>query len=337
MKNSLNILKKLPIAVIAILMVSIPAFTDNNYIISTLVYCFVFASLAIAWNLIGGYGEQVSWCNASFVAIGAYTGMIMYKMLGISPFIAILVGMGLAFIAATLIGYGTFRLRGIYFSIATIAFGEIVRISLQFWQGLTGGAAGYYVTYTGQNFSALMFKNDVPFYYILLALLVIVILIASWFERSKIGHYLSAIKGDEDAAISLGIDSFKIKLTTFQLSAVISAAVGTFFGFFIGFIDPGTVSSLNLSVKIVVIAIIGGVGTIWGPVLGSFVINILAEGLNSMFGDVGGLSLAVYGFLLIVIVIFKPAGLISLFPKWGNNSKSARKSDDESTQNEVLP
>lgn len=325
MKNSVNVVRIIPFLLIGIVLILIPFFTTNNYIISTLVYCFLFASLGVAWNLIGGYGDQISWCHASFVAVGAYTGMIMFKMLGISPFISIIVGMVLAYILATVIGYGTFRLRGPYFSLATIAFGEIVRIIIQFWGKLTGGAAGYYIAYKGQNFFNLSFKNDKPFYYILLALLIVVILIAAWFSKSKIGHDLGAIKGDEDAAISLGIESFKIKLNAFQLSAVICAAVGTFYGFFLGFIEPSTISSLDLSIRIVVCVIIGGVGTLWGPVLGAFVIIILSQGLNSIFGNIGGLSLALYGLLLVVIVIFKPTGLISLFPKWKKKINSVEK------------
>ena len=329
MKKTGNILSKLLIILIGIVLILIPLFTTNNYIITTLVYCFLFASLGVAWNLIGGYGDQISWCHASFVAVGAYTGMIMFKMLGISPFISILVGMVLAYILATVIGYGTFRLRGPYFSLATIAFGEIIRIIIQFWGKLTGGAAGYYISYKGENFFNLSFKNDKAFYYILFALLVIVILISAWFSKSKMGHDLGAIKGDEDAAISLGIESFKVKLRAFQLSAVICAAVGTFYGFFLGFIEPSTISGLDLSIRIVVCVIIGGVGTLWGPVLGAFVINILTQGLNSIFSNIGGLSLALYGLLLVIIVIFRPAGLISLFP--------ARKKELKSVEKKVLP
>lgn len=305
--------KTIAIAVIAVLLLILPLLTTNNYVITTLVYCFVFASLGVAWNMIGGYGAQISWCHAVFVAMGAYTSMIMYKRLGVSPFISIFVGMALALVLATLIGYGTFRLRGPFFSLSTIAFAEIVRIIIQYWGDFTGGASGYSVQYKGANFFNLMFKNDVPFYYIMFALLVIVICLTVWFEKSKIGYYLGAIKGDEDAAISLGIDSFKVKLLTFQISAVIAAAVGTFYGFFLTFIDPPSICSLDFSVKIGIGAIIGGLGTLWGPVLGAFVVNIVTQLLNSVFSDIGGLSQCLYGLALVIVVIFRPAGLISFF------------------------
>lgn len=155
--------KSIIIAVLAVILLLVPAITKNNYIITTLVYCFVFSSLGVSWNMIGGYGAQISWCHSVFVAMGAYSSMILYKTLGVSPFISIFVGMALAYALATAIGYGTFRLRGPFFSLSTIAFAEIVRIIIQFWGGLTGGASGYSVQYKGANFINLMFKNDVPF------------------------------------------------------------------------------------------------------------------------------------------------------------------------------
>ena len=147
------------ITVSALLLLVIPFLTDNNYIITTLVYCFVFASLGVAWNMIGGYGAQISWCHAVFVALGAYSSMILYKKLGVTPFLSIFVGMALAVVLATIIGYGTFRLRGPFFSLSTIAFAEIVRIVIQFWGSLTGGASGYSVPFKGESFLNLMFKK----------------------------------------------------------------------------------------------------------------------------------------------------------------------------------
>lgn len=312
------------IAVLALVLTAFPLTTSNNFIITTMVYCFVYGSLAVAWNLIGGYGAQVSWCHAVFVAMGAYSSMIMYKELSITPFLSIFVGMALALILATVIGYGTFRLRGPYFSLSTIAFAEIVRIIIQYWGDLTGGASGYSIQYRGVNFWSLTFDNNVPFYYITFVLLIVVIGLTAWFAKSKLGYYLGAIKGDEDAAVSLGIDSIRVKLRAFQLSAVIAAAVGTFYGFFLTFVDPVSVCSLDFSVRIGIGAIVGGLGTLWGPVLGAFVVQILTQLLNSWFSDIAGLSQCLYGLALMLIVIFRPAGLISLFPKRNNFKKKVK-------------
>ena len=298
-------------AAAAVVFLAVPQFVRSNYIISTLVYCFTFASLGIAWNMIGGYGAQISWCHSAFVATGAYTSFLLNINFGVSPFLSIPIGMVIAYVIATVIGFGTLRLRGSYFSIATIAFAEILRVLLLYFKNITNGASGLFITYRRNDLWNLTFDNDVPFYYIMLAFLAIVLLITRFFEKSKTGYYLGAIKGDEDAAISLGIPAFKIKLRAFQLSAVIASAVGTVFAFFLTYIDPTSVCSMDLSVKIGVVAIIGGLGTLWGPVLGAFVIIPLIEAASSIMGQQGGTNL-LYGLALIVVVISNPDGLLSL-------------------------
>jgi branched-chain amino acid transport system permease protein len=222
------------------------------------------------------------------------------------------VGMGLSFIAATLIGYGTFRLRGVFFSIATIAFAEILRVLILVFKSFSGGASGLYTTYAGNSFIRLTFRNDTPFYYIMLVVLSLVVFYTSRFEKSKIGYCLGAIKGDEDAAESLGIETFKIKLLAFQISAMITAVVGSIYASFLTYIDPTTICGMDLSVKIGVVAIMGGVGTLWGPVLGAFIIVPLIEITSILMGQQGGSQL-LYGLALVLVVIFKPTGIISLF------------------------
>ncbi len=306
--------KSLTLAAILALILAVPGFIENNYIISTLVYCFVFGALGVAWNLIGGYGAQISWCHAAFVATGAYTGILLNKYFNISPFLAIPVAMAIAYAFATLVGYGTLRLRGAYFSISTIAFAEILRILLLYFKGITFGSSGAYITYRGESFLNLTFENDVPFYYITLAILVLVLIFTKRFEKSKLGCYLGAIKGDEDAAISLGIPAFKIKLKAFQISAMITAAIGVVFAFFLSYIDPTSVCSMDLSVKIGVVVIVGGIGHMWGPVLGSFIIIPLIEVTGVLLGQRGG-SQILYGLALILIVTNRQAGVISFFKK----------------------
>ena len=317
------------IAGIAVVLLVLPLFIDNNYIISTLVYCFSFAALGVAWNIIGGYGAQISWCHAAFIAMGAYTSYIGYNNFGISPFLSMPIGMIISYLLATLIGKGTFRLRGPFFSIATIAFAEIVRVLLLYFKDFTGGSSGNYITFRGENFFNLTFREDTPFYYIMFVVLALVIFVAGRFEKSKIGYYLGAIKGDEDAALSLGIPTFKIKLYAFQISAVMTSAIGTIFAFFMTYIDPTSVGSLTLSIKIGVIAIVGGLGTLWGPVLGAFVIIPLIEFANILLGQSGG-SQILYGLALVLIIIFKSDGLISIFNKQktvGSKKNTCKKGD----------
>ena len=292
----------------------VPALAPGNYIISNLVNCMFFAAMAGCWNIIGGYGGQVSWCHASFIAVGAYANFILSTELGLSPFISIPVGMVVAVLIATIIGYATFRLHGPYFSIATIACCEAIRVLIQHFDTVTKGAAGMYVTYRKNDFWALTFANDIPFYYIALVILLLVVLVTYIFTKSKTGYYLGAIKGNETAAESLGIETFKVKLKAFQLSAVMASLVGCFYASYLTYIAPTSTASFDLSMKIGVVAIVGGVASLWGPVIGGFVVILLIEATSVLFGAAGG-SQMVYGILLMLVIIFKPEGIIGFFRK----------------------
>ena len=311
MKTGLTPGRIIPLVLLAIMLV-IPNLIDNNYTVTIMVNCMAFAIFGLAWNIIGGYGGQISWCSAAFVAVGAYTNYILSVDYSLSPFISMPVGMLISYLMATLIGYGTFRLHGAYFSIATIAFAESLRSAIQYFSDFTKGTAGIYLTYRGDNLGALTFSSDRPFYYIMLVLLVLALFFTYRFTRSKTGYYLNCIKGDEVAAESLGIETFKIKLKAFQVSAMMMSIAGCFYASFLTYISPASTCSLDLSIKIGVVAIIGGIGTLWGPVLGAFIIVPLIEFAGVLLGKYGSSNL-LYGLLLILIVIFRPTGVLSLF------------------------
>jgi len=314
MTNAKNLLSARYIAILAglAILLILPFFITSNYIIAVLVNCMAFAVFAVAWNIIGGYGNQVSWASAAFVAVGAYTNFIMAIQFGISPFLSLPIGMVLSYALATFIGYGSFRLRGAYFAIATIAFAEAFRSIIQIRQlrEVTRGTIGLFITYRGNDFWRLSFSNDRPFYYMFIVLLALSLLFCNWFVKSKTGYYLSCIKGDEDAAESLGIETFKIKLRAFQASAVMMSVGGAFYASFLTFISPASTASFNLSIMIGIAAIIGGVGTLWGPVLGAFIIVPLIEIAGILLGAAGA-SNVLYGLLLVVMVMFRPGGLIT--------------------------
>ena len=299
----------------------LPLFIQSNYIISVAVTCFLYSCFGVCWNMISGYGGQISWCHAVFVSIGAYTTILMNNRLGWSPFVAIPVSMAIALIASTGIGKISFRYRGPFFSITTIAFAEIVRVLLLNFRDFTGGSAGITRPYLGASLWHLMFENDTPFYYISFGLLALVVFITYQFEKSKTGYYLKAIKGDEDAAISLGINTSRIKLTAFQLSAVLTAAIGVFYASFINYVQPNTVCGMDFSVKIGSVVIVGGLGTVWGSMVGAFILIPLIELANVLLGAQGGSQL-LYGLALIAVVIIQPKGVIYLFSK--ESRKSAR-------------
>ena len=305
---------KILIGAIAIVLLLSPSFGLGSYGINVIVTCLVFASLGICWNLISGYAGQISWCHAAFLSVGGYTSIIFYQTFGWSPIFSLPIGMLISLVVATIIGNMTFRLRGTYFSIATIALSEIVRVILLFFRDITGGSLGIYVPYKVNQQFNLVFLNNTPFLYIMFGVLAVILLIANVFDHARIGYSLRAIKGDEDAAFSLGVSTFSSKLRAFQLSAMLTAAVGTIYAFFLTFIDPAGFCGLDMSVRIGMVAIIGGVGTLWGPVLGAFIVIPLIELAGTLMGQMGGTQLF-YGVALVLVVMFKPDGLISFFKR----------------------
>lgn len=326
--------KKLQLMIFAALTIFIilPLFIQSRYIIHVFVLIFMFAGMAVAWNIIGGYGAQISWCHAAFFAVGGYTSIILFLKTGISPIFSIFVGMAFSTLIAILIGYPSFKLRGTFFSLATIAFGEILKLLLLYFKDFTGGANGLMLPFAGAKAINLQFHSEVPYYYIMLGLAVLIIYLTYRLEKSRIGYYLKAISEDEDAAQSLGIEANKVKLIAFIISGVMVSALGTISAFNISYIDPNSVANLDLSIKIGVIAIIGGIGKLWGPVLGAFLVVPLTEITNTLFGSTrGGVSTAIYGFVLIMFVLFQPNGVIAFFnfkkdKKVSNRGKDVRAS-----------
>lgn len=303
-----------PELLLLIALACVPLVTQQTYVLHVVVMIFLFAVMGIAWNFIGGYAAQLSLGHAAFVAIGAYTTTILMKSYNITPMVGAAAGTVLAGAAAVLIGYPCFRLRGPYFALSTIAFAEILRILLLHFAGYTGGAEGIPIPFKGQDVWMLQFYSKVPYYYICLAFVVIVFLIARRVEGSKLGYYLSAIREDQDAAESIGIRSYRAKLKALLISAAITSVAGSLYAVVIGYIDPYSVAGTTMSNEIALIAIVGGIGTLWGPVMGATAVIFLTEVTNALLGSTrGGASMVIYGLLLIVIVLARPGGLISLF------------------------
>ncbi|MCL2578625.1 MAG: branched-chain amino acid ABC transporter permease [Oscillospiraceae bacterium] len=294
-----------------------PFVIDSRYYTRVAMEVFFFAAMGNAWNIIGGYGRQTSWASSTFVAVGAYTSILLFvRYGGISPWISILPAMGLAVLLAVIIGLPCFRMRGVYFAIATIACTTIFRQLLIYFEGFTGGSLGVaFMIRRGNSFWNLHFDSVVPFYFIALAWLLITVGIVTYIERNRLGHYLRAICDDQDAAESLGIKSSRVKLTAFIISAMLLSLTGVLYVFQLGFVDPNTFASHNMSVRIAIVAILGGMGNKWGPTVGALVTIPLLELSNAYLQHVGGggAGWVMYGLLIVVIVLFKPNGIISLF------------------------
>lgn len=302
---------------------------SGNYLTLVAFYILMYAAMGSAWNIIGGFGRQISWAHAGFFAIGAYSTMIPLLKWEISPWFGMLIGIALSMAAAFLIGFPSFRLRGVYFSLCTLACGQIINRLLLHYTDFTGGASGLVMKKIKENnFAMMLFTDTDVYYYFMLAIAVIILIICVMVEKSRLGYYLKAIREDETAAETLGIRPNRVKLTAFILSAALMSVIGAFFALRVRYIDPESVSSHDLAIRIGMTVIIGGIGTIWGPIIGAILTVPLLEATSAWFGNMlnGGLSFFLYGLILVLMVIFLPEGVISLKDKLykGHEPKGAK-------------
>ena len=279
-----------------------------------MIMIFLYGSLAVAWNILAGYCGQISLGHAVFFGIGAYTSTLLVARAALSPWVGMLVGAALAVIVSQAIGFPVFRLRGHYFAIATIAVGEIVQTLFLNWDW-AGGARGVFVPIKRpDSFVNFQFnESKAVYYYIALGLLLLGLAVTRWLETSRRGYYFRAIREDQDAAASLGVHVAREKQRAMAVSAALTALGGTFYAQYLLFIDPETVFALSLSILICLVAVLGGVGTLWGPVIGAAVLVPLSEYTRVWLGGTGkALDLVIYGALIVVISVAQPAGLVGL-------------------------
>lgn len=283
-----------------------------NAIILTLVW----ATAAQAWNIMSGYTGQFSFGHAAFFGIGAYATIIVTADFGISPWIGMLIGSLVAAGYGLLIGALTFRygLEGHYFGLATLAFAELLRYLFNNVARL-GGASGFFKPLpreyaTGPGLAAFQFATELPYYYLILGFLVVVSLVSLVINRSQLGYYLFAIRERETAASAVGIPTFRYKLLGISVSAFFTAWPGAFWAMYFNTIRPDTVFDLLVNVEILLPAIVGGVGTVLGPIFGSFIAIPVSEFVRQSL-EVPGVNNAVYGIILIGIVLYSPRGVVS--------------------------
>ena len=282
----------------------------NSYAITVFIFIFFYAFLGQAWNIVGGYAGQLSAGHAAFVGIGAYTAALLSVEKGITPWIGMFVGGALAAVLGTLVGFLGFRfgLRGFYFVLLTVAFSEICRVIAGNTEAV-GGALGYYITFTG-NPRQFQFQDNRAYYYIALGLMLVATAVVAAIERRRFGAYLIAIREDEQACEALGVNTFRYKMLAMVVSSFLTGVGGTFYAFYLFSLQPNSVFGIPLSVEIVIRPIVGGAGTVLGPILGSFILSPLAEASRVYFGQGGwaGAHLVAYGLLLIAVVLFLPQG-----------------------------
>jgi branched-chain amino acid transport system permease protein len=272
------------------------------------------AQLGVAWNILGGYAGQVSLGHAVFFGIGAYTSCMLTTRLGVSPWLGLPAGGLLASVCSLAIGWPCFRLKGHYFAMATIAVAEIVQVLVTNADFLEG-AIGISLPMSPSGFGAFVFlTSKLPYYYIALALLGVTLLVNWAIENSYVGYYLRAIKDEPDASRSLGVSLTRYKLIAIAASSFLTAMGGTLYAQKELFIDPPSTFSTALSIRIALIAILGGVGKLFGPVVGALLLVTIEETTRILFGSTGqGTDMIIYGAMIVGIAVYSPGGVLGLW------------------------
>ena len=266
----------------------------------------LFVGWAGAWDLLGGWTGQVSLGHAAFVGIGAYAVALGVNRLGLDAISATVLGALVSVGFAWLWGAATFRLRGSYFVLSTIAVAEILRLVAINERWLTGGAQGIFLASVPEPFGLDLFERRVQ-YHLALIFAALVLTIVINLARGRFGYRMRAVREDEEAAMAAGIDPTRIKLQAFVISAGLTAIGGALYGLFLSFLEPHFIFFLPLSVQIALTAIIGGRGTVWGPVVGAVLLTVAGETFRSVFAEA---NLLIYGVLIVLVIMFVPKGLI---------------------------
>ncbi len=311
-------------AAIFALIAVLPLVVRDVYLQNILILTLLYAALSQSWNILGGYCGQISLGHALYFGIGAYATSVLFVSFGLIPWLGLGIGGILAAAVALLLGYPCFRLKGHYFSIATIVIAEIGLLLVHNWD-FVGGALGIQWPIGPDSWSTLQFARDkVPYIYLALGLFALTWLATFVIEGSRWGYWWRAVKDNPDAARSLGVEVFRSKMAAAAVSAFFTAVGGGFYAGFVGYIDPDSVMSFRFSLLFALPAVLGGIGTLWGPALGAAILIPLTELIRSYAGGAGnGLDLVIYGGLVMVVALARPDGLLSLFQRRAGQGRQA--------------
>src|SRR5882762_7988918 len=303
-------------AFIAIVVALLPLAVHDVYLQNVLVLTLMYAALSQSWNTLGGYCGQISLGHALYFGIGAYTTSLLFTKFGVLPWFGMTAGGLIAALIALALGYPCFRLRGHYFVIATIVIAEIGLLLFHNWDW-AGAALGIDIPVRGDSWLKFQFtRSKLPYFYFALGLACVAWFVTWWLEDSKWGYWWRAVKDNPDAAESLGVVVFNSKMGAAAVSAFLTAVGGSFYAQFVGYIDPESVMAFQFSLLMALPAVLGGIGTLWGPALGALILIPLNELVRSYLGGSGaGIDLIIYGLLIIMISLARPEGLVSLFTR----------------------
>lgn len=291
----------------------VPRLVSDVYMMNVLILTLLFAALSQSWNLLGGYCGQVSLGHALYFGIGAYATSILYVKFGITPWAGLLAGGIIAALIALALGYPCFRLKGHYFSIATLVIAEIGMLLFHNWD-YAGAALGIQWPFTPDSWWTLQFARDkAPYFYFALGLFAVTWLVTFSIVESRWGYWWRAVKDNAEAAESLGVTIFHSKMAAAAISAFFTAVGGGFYAAFVSYIDPESVMHFRFSLLMALPAVLGGVGSLWGPAVGALILIPLAELTRSYLGGAGsGLDLVIYGGLIMIVSLTRPEGILSL-------------------------
>ena len=299
--------KYLPLILLAVFSV-LPLLGLSSYVMHILIFVIMWAVIGMAWNLLGGYCGQVSFGHAAFFGIGAYTSGILYSKLGVSAWWGMPLSLLVVTASSLVIGYIFLRLRGPFFALGTLAMGVILRVTAENLTAFTEGDLGIMIR-------ERTWVEKIWYYYIILIIAACTFYLIKKVVESKLGYYFVAIREDQDAAESLGINTTYYKTVALCLSAVITGLAGAFYTNYMGYIDPKVVFALHdISIVAIMVVMVGGVATYWGPLVGSVIMVVLAEVIRSI-PKLGTAHHTLFGILLIVIIIFLPNGIVGDYKK----------------------
>jgi len=302
----------LPIAVVVGLLALIPLGVSANTVLNFLVFTLIIAIAAQGWNILGGYGGQFSFGHAAFFGTGAYATAMLQVHLGLNSWIAFAIGIGAGAAVGLVIGFLSFRsgLRGSYFALITLAFAEVLRIVANA-SAATGGAAGILIKLDVRP-TNFQFHSRAAFFWIALAIVAVVLVVTRWLEHSRFGAQLIAVRENEDAARALGVDVLRVKLGAIILSAAVTASAGCLYAQYFLYLDSTIAYGVWISVEALLAPIVGGIGTVFGPLIGALALHGLGNLTSQMAGRIPGIDLVVYGALLVLAIAFAPKGLLGL-------------------------
>jgi branched-chain amino acid transport system permease protein len=313
------------IVLFALLVACVPLFTSSGVILNFATMALYACLLAQAWNILGGFGGQFSFGHALFFGTGAYVQAIA-QLQGISPWLALPLALAASAAVGVFVGALSFRygLKGSYFALVTLAFAEVFRIvalSVPF----TGAGVGLMVPLRASA-ANMQFASRAGYLWLVLAMVVVALLVTAWLRHSRFGAYLQAVRDNEDAARAVGVDPFRVKLAAIALSGALLGAGGAFYVQVFQYIDPGIAYGPGTSVEALVAAIVGGMGTLWGPVLGALALHLLGDFTRNLFGQLPGINMVIYGVVLVLIMMFLPRGVagIGIPLRWRRRSGGKR-------------